>query len=202
MKLDTQGTELEILHGAESYLSSSILGLKVEVEFGPMYRESPPFSEVDSYIRQFGFMLFDLLRHRYRRQSYPRDLDTRGQLLEGDAFYLKDYHYLSDRGMKAELYKLAIIAAFYGFHDYALEIIDFLLKDEKGSLSREEKEALEHGRHAYLISLESQPWWVKLMLRVAHSPLRKLFRAMGIVGKKLEDGYKTVTVNRNFNWSD
>ncbi len=202
LKLDTQGTELEILHGSESYLSTSILGLKVEVEFGPMYRHAPSFSEVDTYVRQFGFMLFDLLRHRYRRQRYPRELDTRGQLLEGDAFYLKDYHHLSERGMKVELCKLAIIAAYWGFHDYAFEIIDTLLADKAGSLTQSERQALEEGRNAYLVALASQPWWVKLMRHVYRSPFRKLFRAVGFVGKKLEEGYKTATIKRNFNWSD
>ncbi len=202
LKLDTQGTELEILQGAESYLSTSILGLKVEVEFTPMYLNQPLFSEVDSYIRQFDFMLFDLLRHRYRRQSYPRDLDTRGQLLYGDAFYLKDYKCLVEQGMKTEVAKLAIIASFYGFHDYALEIVDTLLKEEAGSLSPKEKAALEHGRRSYLSLLVSQPWWINLMRRLAQSPLRGLFRAMGLVAKRLEDGYKSVTVKRNFNWSD
>lgn len=202
LKLDTQGTELEILQGAESFLSSSILGLKVEVEFSPMYLDQPLFADVDAYIRQFGFMLFDLLRHRYRRQSYPRDLDTRGQLLYGDAFYLKDYHCLADKGMKAEASKLAIIAAFHGFHDYALETIDFLLAGKAGSLSSEEKESLDHARLQYVSSIAKQPWWVNLMQRLARSPLRGLFRLVGLVGKRLEDGYKCATVKRNFNWSD
>lgn len=202
LKLDTQGTELEILHGAESYLSSSILGLKVEVEFSPMYLDQPLFADVDAYIRQFGFMLFDLLRHRYRRQSYPRDLDTRGQLLYGDAFYLKDFHCLADKGMKTEAAKLAVIAAFHGFHDYALEIVDCLLSGGAGSLSSEEKDALTRGRLAYVTSIANQPWWINLMQRLARSPLRGLFRLVGLVGKRLEDGYKCATVKKNFNWSD
>ena len=74
-----------------------MLGLKVEVEFSPIYQDQPLFSDVDTYVRQFGFALFDLFRHRYRRQNYPRDLNTRGQLLCGHAFYLKDYHYLAEK---------------------------------------------------------------------------------------------------------
>ena len=202
LKLDTQGTELEILHGAESYLSSSILGLKVEVEFSPMYLDQPLFADVDAYIRQFGFMLFDLLRHRYRRQSYRRDLDTRGQLLSGDAFYLKDYRSLSDQGMKAELYKLAIIAAFYGFHDYALEIVDLLIEGKTNSLNPEEKEVLASARLEYVSSIASQPWWGKYLLRLAHSPLRGLFRVMGLLEKRIEDGYKCAVMRSNFNWRD
>lgn len=202
LKLDTQGTELEILHGAEKFLSTCVLGLKVEVEFSPMYLAQPLFSDVDAYLRRFNFMLFDLLRHRYRRENYPRDLDTRGQLLYGDAFYLKDYQYLAEKGKKQEATKLAVIASFHGFHDYALEIIDFLLQGGAGALNSEEMKALTSARLDYVSSLASRPWWVRLMGLLAHSPLRRLFRVMGLIGKRLGDDYKSVTVKRNFNWSD
>ena len=117
LELDTQGTELDILQGGKTFLASSILGIRVEVEFSPMYQDQFLFSDVDAYVRQFGFMLFDLSRYRYRRKKYPRHLKTRGQLLYGHAFYLKDYHQLAGKTMKQSATKLAIIAGFYGFHD-------------------------------------------------------------------------------------
>ncbi len=202
LKLDTQGTELEILHGAEKFLSTCILGLKVEVEFSPMYLDQPLFSDVDAYLRQFDFMLFDILRHRYRRQNYPRDLDTRGQLLYGDAFYLKDYQYLAEKDKKQEAARLAVIASFHGFHDYALEITDFLLQGGAGALNSEETRALTSARLEYMSSLATRPWWVKLMILLAHSPLRFLFRVMGFMSKSFAEEYKCVTAKRNFNWSD
>ena len=50
------------------------MGLKIEVEFSPIYEGQPLFGAVDEYLRGFGFMLFDLSRNRYRRSAMPHDL--------------------------------------------------------------------------------------------------------------------------------
>ena len=55
--------------------------------------------------------------------------------------------------MKETALKLAIIAAFHGFHDYCLEITDYLLEEGAGRLSSDESETLAHARSDYLSSL-------------------------------------------------
>jgi FkbM family methyltransferase len=90
LDLDTQGTELDILHGATNFLSTSVVGVKYEVEFSPLYEGQALFSDVDAYLRGFGFMLFDLSRTRYRRARFPARALTRGQLLWGEALYLRN----------------------------------------------------------------------------------------------------------------
>lgn len=201
LQLDTQGTELEILQGAKTFLASTILGVNVEVEFSPIYQNQPLFSDVDAYLRQFGFMLFDLSRARYRRQNYPYDKETRGQLLWGDAFYLKDYQRLSDPGMKAAAMKLARIAAFYGFHDYALEVIDFLLQGEAGLLNPAEAHELAHVRLGYLSSQASSRS-VRAMIWLERSRLRWLFHKVGAASKRISVAYTFVTQQGNCSWSD
>jgi FkbM family methyltransferase len=59
LKLDTQGSELEILQGAERVLAG-VRCLQVEVEFNPIYRGQPIFSDVDGYLRARGFVLWRL----------------------------------------------------------------------------------------------------------------------------------------------
>ena len=125
LELDTQGSELDILQGSEHLLSASILGLQIEVEFFPLYKDQPLFSDVDKYLRQLGFSLFDLSRYRLRR-SY---LKTRGQLLWGHAFYLKDVHEMKN-GQLSQFLTLAAIASYYGFEDYALEVLETVIKSE------------------------------------------------------------------------
>ena len=122
LELDTQGSELDILRGAEHLLAKSILGLQVEVEFFPLYKEQPLFSDVDQYLRPLGFFLFDLSRYRLRR-AY---LKTRGQLTWGHAFYLKNVHQMNDR-LPESFIALAAISSYYGFEDYALEILKALI---------------------------------------------------------------------------
>ena len=125
LELDTQGSELDILRGSKHLLANSVMGLQVEVEFFPIYKNQPLFSDVDSYLQPLGFCLFDLSRYRLRR-AY---LKTRGQLVWGHALYLKDLHQMKERQL-AQFLNLSAIASFYGFEDYALEVLEAMLKNE------------------------------------------------------------------------
>jgi hypothetical protein len=123
LELDTQGSELDILQGCNHLLTTSILGLQVEVEFYPVYKDQPLFADIDNYLRPFGYSLFDLSRYRLRRVY----LKTRGQLLWGHAFYLKNVHQM--KNWQPEQYlSLAAISSYYGFEDYALEIIETIVE--------------------------------------------------------------------------
>jgi FkbM family methyltransferase len=59
MKLDTQGSELGVLQGAEQALRDVQL-LEIEVEFNPLYEGQPLFGDVDKHLRQRGFTLWQL----------------------------------------------------------------------------------------------------------------------------------------------
>jgi Methyltransferase FkbM domain len=59
IKLDTQGSELEILQGGVRALAG-VRCVEVEVEFNPIYRGQPLFYEVDAFMRGQGFVLWKL----------------------------------------------------------------------------------------------------------------------------------------------
>lgn len=59
IKIDTQGSELNILEGASNILNS-VRTLEVEVEFNPIYKGQPLFSNVDLFLRDKGFVLWKL----------------------------------------------------------------------------------------------------------------------------------------------
>jgi len=72
IKIDTEGSELDILRGSiDSLRSRSTLGLLVEVWWDPRIKNQPSFSELDSFIRGQGFTFFDLECQRYPRSSLP-----------------------------------------------------------------------------------------------------------------------------------
>lgn len=143
IELDTQGSELSVLQGAKSFLSSSVLGVRVEVEFLPMYQGQPLFADVDFFLRQFGFMLFDLDRYHLRRNTVPVNFTSREQIVWGQALYLKDWSAVINSLTKEKMSKLATIASYYGFHSYAFEIFEYLLRDEVQVLTSQEKIVLK-----------------------------------------------------------
>ena len=70
IKVDTQGSELDILRGAEASLRSSIFFAEVEVSFLERYRGQVLFDGIVAHLRERGFELIDFYRpKRYRHDN-------------------------------------------------------------------------------------------------------------------------------------
>ncbi len=106
MKLDTQGSELDILVGAGDLLTDC-LGVEVEAEFSQLYEGQPVFADIDQYLRRRGFVLWRLSHRCHYAEgdlgfatghesahfggidfSYPTGS---GRLFWADAIYFRDY---------------------------------------------------------------------------------------------------------------
>jgi hypothetical protein len=106
------------------------LGVEIEIEFQPLYLGQPLFGEVDTAMRLSGFQLFDISRHFWRRQGCRRG-SYRGQLIWGDALYLKDADLLASELDRVDapkrrcgiVAKAVVISLIYGYPDYAKELI-------------------------------------------------------------------------------
>ncbi|GIV38770.1 MAG: hypothetical protein KatS3mg033_0570 [Thermonema sp.] len=82
LKMDIQGGELEALKGAEELLKRQKIGLLyTEVEFVPIYKGQPLFSDIELYLRQFDYQLYRIMN------MYS---DETGQLLWADAIFLSN----------------------------------------------------------------------------------------------------------------
>jgi FkbM family methyltransferase len=124
-KLDTQGSELEILQGARKTLDR-IVAVEVEVEFARMYEAQPVFRDVDAFLAERGFTLFKLRRQEWVRSTLGRTAHwSAGQLVFGDALYLRDplgaEGWVPEDARQAEA--LVLIAILYDLHDFALELV-------------------------------------------------------------------------------
>lgn len=131
IKLDTQGSELLILKGAQNYALPKIFGLSVEVEFYEMYENQPLFRDVDKFLDGFGFQLIDLRRAFWKRKDFY-DYFGKGQIIFGDALYFKKIDVLT-RELSLEsdqvsctnkLYKCVMICMIYRAFDYAYALVE------------------------------------------------------------------------------
>jgi FkbM family methyltransferase len=129
IKADTQGSELFVLQGAAKTLESSVVGVEVEAEFAPIYKDQPLFSDVDAFLRARGFLLFDLRPVYWKREAGRNVGGPHGQIVWTDALYLRSLPALDaalaprDAAAKqATVLHLISIAVLYGYVDYALEV--------------------------------------------------------------------------------
>jgi FkbM family methyltransferase len=105
IKIDTQGSELEILKGGIAALQT-VRCLEVEVEFNPIYLEQALFSDVDTFLRSQGFVLWKLTNHvHYSRDGTPDvpvgedhvfydDLQVEKYTVYGGQLYWANAHYV------------------------------------------------------------------------------------------------------------
>lgn len=129
VKIDTQGSELEILSGGQA-LVEDVLMAEIEVEFAPIYEEQPLFSDVDAFMRSKGFILQDLGNILYMK---PRGLagigGAKGRIISADALYIKDfssdYKTLYEQG-EHRVYAAAVGYLAYGYPDLALALLQNL----------------------------------------------------------------------------
>lgn len=129
LKLDTQGSELDILHGAERAIIEDLLIAEVEVEFAPIYQHQPLFADVDSFMRQRGYVLQDLGNLLYMK---PRGLagvgGAKGRIIAADALYVKDFS--QDYTALYEFGERRVAAAIAGYAAYGYPELGIVLLQE------------------------------------------------------------------------
>ena len=142
INLDTQGSELMILQGAQETLGRGVFGIEVEVELNPIYGEQPLLSDVDRFLRPLGYELFDLELHRWKHRAGEDLALTLGQVVWADALFLLDPDHTRRRVREDDrrAHSLARILAtclLYNLGDYALALLD-ALGEELGDLLQTE----------------------------------------------------------------
>jgi FkbM family methyltransferase len=129
LQIDVQGADLNVLEGSIQLLERSVLAIQIEVEFSHLYVGQPLFADVDIFLRNQGFTLFDLEVSRGIRTKSPISSSRGGQMLWGDAFYLNDLIREDiDLSMKnpEQILKLACISDIMNFPDYTFELLEYL----------------------------------------------------------------------------
>lgn len=127
IKVDTQGSELEILAGAQSLLRTRTLCVVAEVEFCEFYEGQPLFADIARFMSEQGFAFygFQTLHHRSQKRLDKTRAAGRERLWWADAVFFKDPF---DKGGDPAVLEgrsglaLFLIAATLEYYDFALEI--------------------------------------------------------------------------------
>lgn len=144
VKVDTQGSELEILRGAETGLRSTIFFAEVEVSFLERYRGQALADSVIGHMRERGFEMIDLYRpKRYRHANSAGVANVSlgsgqraGRLAYADAWFVLNEDAFAARlaaldagepGAGATLaQKAMIVLLVYGKADMAARLFDIV----------------------------------------------------------------------------
>lgn len=152
LKLDTQGSELDILRGGERVVSEGLFGVEVEVEFARLYVGQPLFPDVHEFLTGHGFHFIDfatvqtfadlafnkrgmqgyesrraLLRAWAGKLAAPRGSWRGGkQLIYADAIFFKDPRQHLKASPEVALRRVqvgAFVCCVLGYYEYALQLI-------------------------------------------------------------------------------
>jgi len=120
IKLDTQGSELDILVGSKSIISNASL-IEIEVEFTEVYQGQPLFHDVMKFMIDNGFELLYLNRvFDHRRKVFSGK--SRGQLTWGDALFGRREDNV-DGFSDEQIVKYVLLLINYGHIDIAFHLI-------------------------------------------------------------------------------
>jgi FkbM family methyltransferase len=119
LKLDTQGTELEILRSGERLLEESVQGIYVETNFQPLYERQGLFADVDAVLRARGFVLLDLRKTLQRGREHRPDEYSRRQVTWAHCLYVRDLDRLEGLGQAGYLARWLCVVLAYEHHDLA-----------------------------------------------------------------------------------
>lgn len=138
LKIDTQGTELEILKSCEALLSQGAISvLEIEVSFVPVYKKQAFFSDIDLFLRRCGYSMVDLRTypefvHKMRSTNFSSEVyEPVRYNVFGDAVYVRN-SFGTDR-------KHALLSAFILASAGLFSEADYIIGND---LSHSEKSAL------------------------------------------------------------
>ena len=118
------------------------MGLEIEVCFAPIRENQPLFHDINKFVTECGFQLFDIKRYYWRRLNTLQNYG-KGQLIFGDALYFRSPESIC---RLSEINESKIIAGLllflsYGYLDQARTL--YILAKERKIISADIFKELE-----------------------------------------------------------
>lgn len=136
LKLDVEGSELDVLKGAARHLNSSVIGVRSEVAFESVFKDGQTFCDIHTFLLKAGFELinFDYTGegNKYGRFTLPARY---GKLISTDAVWVaRDSTLYTRRSEDLEKNQIRKAAFLLSNHatDLALEVLLTLSANTNG----------------------------------------------------------------------
>jgi FkbM family methyltransferase len=127
--VDTQGTTLDVLMGAEKALQKSVVGMVLETGLHPFYIGEVLFGDICKWVSERGFLFFKFL-HVGQRSPFRCPLGFRGDGVDyyAESLFLRKVESVIDSNIPSEekyvlLHKLAFTAIVYCQIEYAIKAL-------------------------------------------------------------------------------
>lgn len=151
IKIDAQGSELNIFQNASEILASAVL-IQTEVCFLELYKGQPMFSDIDAFLRKHGFQFHDFAAMGSRSfkpvMSPQHPFLGFGQRVWADAYYVKDWMEW-DTLPAVKLKKLAaLLHDIVGAYDLAFAALEALDRQLGSAVAPRYLKRLQSGGHA------------------------------------------------------
>lgn len=157
IKVDTEGTEHEVIESAERTIKQGVLGIRSSVNFNPAFHNQILFSATHDYLVKEGFMLLNI---DYFGMGYPKlglfkkpdpslpDNQRYGVLVACDAVWIRKPTQLdklkrcSDQsGLESSVLKLAYFCYLNNAPDVAVDILYKFCREKSGWQLNETRES-------------------------------------------------------------
>lgn len=123
IKVDAQGLDLHILKAGEKLLTNAFC-IETENAFVPLYVQEPTFSEMDEFMRDRGFFLFDISTHHRIARKNPLADRGKHQPLWCEALWLYDHIGQARVPTREQALKCLVICKALEFFDFGVELSD------------------------------------------------------------------------------
>lgn len=171
IKLDTQGTEFDVIASSKSVFSNSLM-VEVEVEFLEMYQNQKLFPDVSQILYESGHQL--LYVNRVFGNMNNSIVKSRGQLVFADMLFGLNYNLASSLELSRK-YKYILLLMNYGHNDFAYQLYvndsDFVQRHPEllSEFRKLEKKVIRHKFRMMVITQLDKLAFVYLTLRRTNS---------------------------------
>jgi len=126
MKIDTQGSEFEIIEGSKNTLENNCFGCSLETWTKEVHKGQRLSFDIMKIMHELGFYFFDLQKGAsWRRKFADKLLKSKGEVIGLDFLYFKSPQKFFDSKPSVEkVGKAAAISDVWGFPHFSIQLIE------------------------------------------------------------------------------